>query len=223
MQATQPTFTPDFTLANPIPASYLAAGRLTFEQDGGTVSTPGTILWSLSWGGAGYTGPNTGDTTNDANGNFGPPYGSSLPTSGAQGIRFTGAATALSTTNLADYAPTANPATVVKNNGTSFVLPLVLTALETWRQTHFGTTANSGNAEITAAWGVISIRNDYEKMAPRIEDFLIHTGRRKFLTPLYNEYLKTPAGKKRAREIYRKARPNYHFVATNTFDKLLAE
>lgn len=102
-------------------------------------------------------------------------------------------------------------------------LPEQLTQEQMRTLDSFGNFTNSGNAEITAAWGVISIRNDYEKMAPRIEDFLIHTGRRKFLTPLYNEYLKTPAGKKRAREIYRKARPNYHFVATNTFDKLLAE
>lgn len=33
-----------------IPASYLAAGRLAFQKFG--------IRWSVSWGGAGYTGPN---------------------------------------------------------------------------------------------------------------------------------------------------------------------
>lgn len=145
MQVTQPTFTPDFTLATAIPASYLAAGRLTFELDGGTVATPSTIYWSLSWGGGSYTGSNAGDLTNDANGNFGPPFGSALPGTGAQGIRFTGAASTGSSTNLADYALTSNPATVVKNNNASFTLPLQ-TALEAWRQTHFGTTANSGNA-----------------------------------------------------------------------------
>jgi hypothetical protein len=45
------TFTPDFTLANAIPSSYLSAGRLTFEQDGGSTASPGTIYWSLSWTG----------------------------------------------------------------------------------------------------------------------------------------------------------------------------
>lgn len=146
MQATQPSFTPDFTLATPIPASYLAAGRVTFEQDGGTVATPGTILWSLSWGGSGYTGSNLGSTTNDADGNFGPPFGSALPGTGGKGILFSGVATAASTTNLANYAFSADPATVTKNNGTSFTLPASLTALQQWRQTFFGTTANSGNA-----------------------------------------------------------------------------
>lgn len=86
---------------------------------------------------------------------------------------------------------------------------------------NFGDFTASGNSEIIAEWGVIAIRNNYETMLPKIEDFLIHTGRRKFLSPLYNELMKTEEGKRRARDIYRKARPNYHFVATNTFDKLI--
>lgn len=88
---------------------------------------------------------------------------------------------------------------------------------------NFGNFSGSGNAEIITGWGVISIRNDYKKMQPRIEEFLINTGRRKFLSPLYNELAKTGEGKRKAREIYLRARPNYHFVATNTFDKLLGK
>ena len=145
VQAASPTFTPDFTLATPIPASYLAAGRITYENNAGTASTAGTIYWSLAWGGAGYTGSNAGSNLNDGDGNYGPPFAASLPTSGAQGILFTGAANAPSTSNAADYALSANPATVVRNNGNSFLLPL-LTPIEAWRQTNFGTTANSGNA-----------------------------------------------------------------------------
>jgi hypothetical protein len=51
-------FVSDFTLAVPIPVSYLTAGKLTFEADGGTVNTPGTVYWSVAWGGAAYTGTN---------------------------------------------------------------------------------------------------------------------------------------------------------------------
>lgn len=86
---------------------------------------------------------------------------------------------------------------------------------------NFGNFTKSGNAEILTAWGVIAIRNNYKPMDPVIETFLINTGRRKFLSPLYNELIKTESGRKRAKAIYKKARPNYHFVATNTFDKLL--
>jgi leukotriene-A4 hydrolase len=100
-------------------------------------------------------------------------------------------------------------------------LPDTLSQHEMEAIDNFGNFTKSGNAEIIAAWGIIAIRNNYEKMYPVIETFLINTGRRKFLSPLYSEMIKTPDGKQRAKAIYEKARPNYHFVATNTFDKLL--
>jgi hypothetical protein len=105
---------------NPIPASYLAAGQLRFTDNGTT------IYWSLSWGGAAYTGPTTGATDNDdsptAVGNFGPPVNDALPSTTLQALRFSGTAAALSTSNLADYAVTAGAATFVNNAGTSFVV-----------------------------------------------------------------------------------------------------
>lgn len=100
-------------------------------------------------------------------------------------------------------------------------LPETLTQEQMKAVDSFGNFSNSGNSEIITAWGVISIRNNYAKMNPKIESFLINTGRRKFLSPLYNEMLKTEDGRRRAKAIYDKARPNYHFVATNTFDKLI--
>jgi hypothetical protein len=54
-----------------------------------------------------------------------------------------------------------------------------------------------------------------------MEKFLINTGRRKFLEPLYKALIKTEKGREMARDIYEQARPNYHFVAVNTIDKLL--
>lgn len=87
----------------------------------------------------------------------------------------------------------------------------------------FGGFTKSGNAEILTAWFVLSIKNQYKTPYLKMEVFLINTGRRKFLSPIYNELIKTEDGKELAKEIYRKARPNYHFVAVNTFDKLLNE
>jgi hypothetical protein len=113
---TSPTVVPDFIMTQPIPASYLAAGRLTYEDDGGT------IYWSLSWGGANYTGSNLGQITNDADGNFGPPYGGVLPSSSRKALKFTGAASALSVNNAADYALSADPATFINNTGNSFTV-----------------------------------------------------------------------------------------------------
>jgi uncharacterized repeat protein (TIGR01451 family) len=104
----------DFTMTAVIPPAYLAAGRLTFED------AFGTIYWSLAWGGGSYTGSNLGSTTNDPDGNFGPPFAGALPSATAQALRFsasdaTGAAS--STSNAADYAVGA--AVLINNAGTS--------------------------------------------------------------------------------------------------------
>lgn len=111
-----PAMVPDFVMTNSIPAARMAAGRITFEDNFGT------IYWSFSYGGAGYTGANTGSVTNDANGNFGPPFAGPLPTGSLQAVRFTGAATALSTTNAADYALTPAAAVFNNNAGTAFTI-----------------------------------------------------------------------------------------------------
>jgi leukotriene A-4 hydrolase/aminopeptidase len=81
----------------------------------------------------------------------------------------------------------------------------------------------SGNAEITTAWLEIAIAAKYEAAYPRLEEFLVSVGRRKFLKPLYAELAKTPDGLVRARKIYERARPGYHAIATQTLDKMLLE
>ncbi len=81
--------------------------------------------------------------------------------------------------------------------------------------------SRSGNSEILAAWFELAIRNGYAaQIRPQIESFLLKVGRRKFLTPLYRAY-KESGQLATAREIYQKARPNYHAVSRNTMDKLL--
>jgi hypothetical protein len=110
---TDPSIAADFTLTNPIPESYLAAGSLTFESDGGI------IYWRLSWGGDGYTGPTTGAITNDADGDFGPPWPGPLPSEGVQALLFQGTANAQSTSNATDYALTEGAAVFTNNAGAS--------------------------------------------------------------------------------------------------------
>jgi len=82
---------------------------------------------------------------------------------------------------------------------------------------------HSGNAEILGVWYVHCARALYEPSFEVMTHFLIQTGRRKFLLPIYEELIKTDNGKNLAKEIYQKARPNYHFVASNSLDKLLEE
>lgn len=79
----------------------------------------------------------------------------------------------------------------------------------------------SGNSEILCQWLELCIRSGYAPADNKLEEFLTSVGRRKFLKPLYSALAATPAGLKRARNIYAKARPGYHSVSTQTLDDML--
>jgi leukotriene-A4 hydrolase len=79
----------------------------------------------------------------------------------------------------------------------------------------------SGNSEIQSEWYQHAISSGYEKAFPNMEKFLMSVGRRKFLKPIYGELSKTPGGLEKARAIYKKARPGYHTVSTQTIDGIL--
>ena len=111
---------PDFMMTNPIPASYLAAGKLTWEDD------LGTVYWSLAWGGANYTGTNTGTVDNDADGNFSPPFPLPMQSASDQSVLFPGAASAPSTNNAADYIVSPGAATFTNNAGQTGTVPVDL-------------------------------------------------------------------------------------------------
>ena len=80
---------------------------------------------------------------------------------------------------------------------------------------------NAGNAEIAAQWLKMAVRAHYEPAYPRLEQFLVEVGRRKFVKPLFEELVKTPDGKQRALAIYKKARPGYHPITQQTVDGIL--
>lgn len=94
---TSPDTQPDFTMTNRIPDSYFPAGRLTFEED------DGTVLWSVAWGGSNYTGSNAGAVTNDDDGDFGPPISGALSSPLLPIIKLLIGSAAASTTNASNY------------------------------------------------------------------------------------------------------------------------
>lgn len=79
----------------------------------------------------------------------------------------------------------------------------------------------SGNSEIQAAWFEHTIRHQYAPADGALEAFLMRVGRRKFLKPLYKALAETPEGLAKAKQIYAKARPNYHSVSQATLDEML--
>ena len=125
---TTPAAVPDFVITTPIPASYLAAGSLRFEDNLGN-----TVYWRLSWGGPAYTGPHNGSTLNDADGNFGPAYLDPLPSTSNEALRFQGLASAQSLNNDADYMVTSGGAVFVNWAGSSFAVDAATGAPEVSR------------------------------------------------------------------------------------------
>ena len=79
----------------------------------------------------------------------------------------------------------------------------------------------TGNSEILFAWFEHVIPSKYEAAYGSLQNFLTTVGRRKFVKPLYAALLKTAGGTAMAKNIYAKARLNYHSVTANTIDEML--
>ena len=78
----------------------------------------------------------------------------------------------------------------------------------------------SGNSEVLFTWLRIAVSRHYEPAMPSLDRFLTSQGRRKFLVPLYKDLMATDWGRSRARNVYLRARPLYHSVATSTLDPI---
>lgn len=83
---------------------------------------------------------------------------------------------------------------------------------------HFSQTKNS---EILFAWLLHAANNNYQDVDPILDQFLTSVGRRKFVLPIYKALSQTNEGFQRARAIYRRARPNYHYITASSLDRLL--
>ena len=84
----------------------------------------------------------------------------------------------------------------------------------------FGFT-REGNAEVLSEWLLLAVRHGYAGADARLEEFLTTQGRRKYVKPLFEELVKTEAGRRRAAQIYEKARPLYHTISRTTVEKIL--
>lgn len=77
-----------------------------------------------------------------------------------------------------------------------------------------------GNNEVLFAWLKQSVSKKYKGAYSRLEQFLTHVGRRKFVAPLFEELVKT-GQKDLALKIYDKSRATYHAVTIGTVDGIL--
>ena len=80
---------------------------------------------------------------------------------------------------------------------------------------------NWGNAEIMNEWYILGINSGYDDIRPNMEKFLLKVGRRKYIAPIYQELAKTPENLKWARQVFEKAKNNYHYISRTTVQDLL--
>jgi hypothetical protein len=82
--------------------------------------------------------------------------------------------------------------------------------------------SDTGNNEILGEWLVKVAHNQYEKSYPQMRKFLVNVGRRKFLSPIYAQLIANEKTLPLAKSIFEEAKPNYHFVASSSIEKMLA-
>ena len=81
----------------------------------------------------------------------------------------------------------------------------------------------SKNAEILQQWLLMAVRNQYQPAYPRLETFLGSVGRRIFIKPLYEELVKTAAGRHMAEAIYSRVRDSYHPISQASIDAIVGK
>lgn len=100
-------------------------------------------------------------------------------------------------------------------------LPADLTAAEMAKLDEVFNFTNSHNTDIQLAWYTLAIKHHYTAADQRIKEYLVENGRMWHIIPLYKELMTSPEGTKRARDIYKTARMNYHPMTYLAIDKLL--
>lgn len=79
----------------------------------------------------------------------------------------------------------------------------------------------SRNAEIQFQWILMGLKAGYQPAEQACSAFLLQTGRRKFVLPLFRELLKTEKGKILASNTFEKAAPGYHSVTRSSIEAIL--
>lgn len=86
--------------------------------------------------------------------------------------------------------------------------------------THFELTQRQ-NSEVAHDWLLIAINNQYQPAYERLIDYLSSIGRVKLIKPLYEAMMNHENLQNFASQIYQKARPGYHNIATQQLDPIL--
>lgn len=100
-------------------------------------------------------------------------------------------------------------------------MPTTLSAEQLARLDQAYDFTKSQHAEIEHSWLKLVIANNYQPSYARLEEYLKIIGRRKLITPLYADLMKTPSGSVFAKRVYAKARAGYHPETATAIDAIV--
>jgi leukotriene-A4 hydrolase len=78
------------------------------------------------------------------------------------------------------------------------------------------------NSEILAQWLLLSVKNRYHEADPYVEEFLTSVGRLKYIKPIYEQLVTTSEGRRKALEIFDRARSFYHPIALTAIEQVFS-
>ena len=80
----------------------------------------------------------------------------------------------------------------------------------------------SQNSEVLKEWFVLAAQTSYAlEIQKPLTDFLVKVGRRKYLMPIYEALHQNPKTKDLAKQIFEKAKDNYHSVSRSSVAAIL--
>jgi hypothetical protein len=80
----------------------------------------------------------------------------------------------------------------------------------------------SQNSEVLKEWFVLAAQTSYAlEIQKPLTEFLVKVGRRKYLMPIYEALHQNPKTKALAKQIFEKAKENYHSVSRSSVAAIL--
>jgi len=79
---------------------------------------------------------------------------------------------------------------------------------------------SEANNELKFEWFLLNIRKENRSIRAKLKTFLIETGRRKYILPLYRALAVYPADKQWALSVFKEAQGGYHSVSRNSISEV---
>jgi hypothetical protein len=100
-------------------------------------------------------------------------------------------------------------------------LPATLTAAQLAELDKAFSLTTTHDALLAASWLRTVVRNNYQSVYPRLDEYLRSVGRARYVVPLYRELVRTPGGAAFARRVFTLARAGYDPAVDREVDAIV--